>query len=163
MGGQERRIRWSVRLTIGLLAGLVVPAASAQDTGTRPATLGALAQALSEVRGAPARDAAAALQALREAGVDLPASARPETPLTEGLVVRIANRLGLRLATRNHERELSQEELDRLVQVLGSELATGKNPPEPAAQPEHHKDDHGTDPLTKGKGKKKGLRSPADP
>lgn len=117
------------------------------------ATTGDLLQGLADARALPAQDAATAVHSLTRAGYSLPALDYAK-PLTEADVVRIASALGIRVTTSRPDAPFSSDQLTALVR------ATSK--PDPVAKSEH---DNGADPLTKGNGKKLGLkkRSPSDP
>jgi len=120
-----------------------------------------------------------ALAALRTAGLVDGEPLSLGAPLTERMVVRLTNPLKLGLTTQSPDRQFSREQSDTFFSVFSgalrqgvgrtsgagslggaralaaaSTIMNGVEPPDDGGQ--------GADPLTKGKGKKKGL-SPGDP
>ena len=120
-----------------------------------------------------------ALAALRAAGVVSGEPLNLGAPLTESAIVRLTSPLKLGLTTQSPDRKFSREQTDTFFSVFSgtlrkgvgktsgtqslggvrvlaaaSTILNGSEPPDDGGQ--------GADPLTKGKGKKKGL-SPGDP
>lgn len=120
-----------------------------------------------------------AFSALRSAGLVDGEPLNLGAPLTERTVVRLTNPLKLGLTTQNPDRRFSHEQTNTFFSVfagtlrqgagrmsgegslgglrsfsVASSILNGDGPPDDGEQ--------GADPLSKGKGKKKGL-SPADP
>ncbi len=156
------RMASKVSLVAAVLA-VVAALAMAPAYAGGKATVGDFLVRLAQAKHLGAATPQEALQALRSAGLDLP-RLDLKAALTEGTVVAISNRLGIQVTTSNPDAELTQEQVDRYFAAFGDEVRLDNPPdPDPDPDPEVHKPDHGTDPLQKGKGKKKGLRSPDDP
>ncbi len=152
-----RKVGRVAALLVGVAAWVAVPASAATKV-----TVGDFLVRLAQAKQLNVTTPQDALQALRAAGINLPRLDLGAT-LTEGTVVAISNSAGIRVRTSSPDAEVSVDQVDSYFAAFGDDLGTGKQPPEPDPDPETHKPGHGTDPLQKGKGKKKGLRSPADP
>jgi len=134
----------------GIGAALIVVAVFAGPALAAQPTVGDLYMELASLRGIAADSPIAAQTGLVSSGVDLPALDVSKT-LTQGDVVDISRRFGLKLSTSRPNDEFSSEEMDGFVSGFGDEIG-GR-----AAAEGYDPDKNGADPLTKGKGKKKGL------
>jgi len=110
---------------------------------------------IAQAKQLPATSCDGAASSLREAGYNLPVVSCDST-LTEGDVARISESIGIRVTTSQPTAVFGAAQVDAYFtaferQVSGDPDARGDGT------------DEGSDPLTKGKGKKKGLRSPDDP
>ena len=110
---------------------------------------------IAEAKELPSDSCDGATSSLRRAGFNLPV-VDCSSPLTEGDVARISGSIGIRVTTSQPDAAFSTNQMDAFFGAFNDDLsgATGTDT---------HKPGHGTDPLEKGKGKKKGLRSPDDP
>jgi len=149
---------------------LLLMAVSGATAGTKP-VVGDLLVEIAHLRGIAADDAVSAERDLRASGIDLPVFDLRD-PLTEGAVVGITRSLGLHAKTSRPDAGLDAEAMTRFlvgfavdIGDAGEQNAThsddsdnGKRGPYPRPN------DNAADPLTKGKGKKKGLpQSPSHP
>jgi hypothetical protein len=132
------------------VASLLVPAMAADSVMVKDFVV-----RIAHAKQLPAASCDSATGSLRQAGYNLPAL-DCNSPLTEGNVARISNSVGIRVTTSQPDAAFSASSMDAFFGAFNDDLsgATGTDT---------HKEGHGTDPLEKGKGKKKGLRSPDDP
>ena len=154
-----------------VIALAIVPAFAA--TGNSSATVGDFLRANAEIKGLESGDAAQAVAALRNAGYAIPDLALDRL-LTQGDVVRISQSLGLNVTTSTPEATFGENELGNFFSAFGETLSGGTSAGGTTAnsEPPDGKDDgpanpdppSGVDPISKGKGKKKGLmKSPSEP
>jgi len=130
--------------------GLSVPTLAAGDVTVKDFVV-----RIAQAKQLPATSCDGALSSLREAGYNLPVL-NCESVLTEGDVAKISESIGIRVTTSQPTAVFGEAQVDAYFtafsrQVSGDPDASGAGT------------DEGSDPLTKGKGKKKGLRSPDDP
>jgi hypothetical protein len=128
------------------------------------ATVGDLLMNIAESREVPAPTAEQASSHLRALGFAVP-SRNLEDPLTEGILIEIAGAFGVKVTTSTPEATVNTRQVDSFMAAFrtelsgnvaeGSEGALGTDSP--------GNNGNGADPLEKGKGKKKGLRTPSDP
>lgn len=138
-------------------AGLLVPAMAADYT-----TKDFLMRIAAEKKlAASSPDVAAS--SLRQAGYTLPALDL-DSALTEGDVVGISNALGIRVTTSQPGAPFSETQADGYFAAFSSELSSDVQPTAGDLGTDViGNNGNGANPLEKGKGKKKGLRSPSDP
>ena len=134
----------------GIGAALIALAVFAGPALAVQPTVGDFYVELAAVRGLAAENPIIAEQSLRSSGIALPALSI-DKPLTQGDVVDIIRPFGLRLTTSRPNDAMDVPGMEDFVSGFEPELgaraeATGYDP-----------DKNGADPLTKGKGKKKGL------
>jgi hypothetical protein len=122
------------------------------------ASVGQLLVEIARARAMAAQSPAIAAASLRAAGFAVP-TAGLDQRLTEGRVVEIVGLFGVKVATRSPEAPFDRKQVDSLMAAFGEELTAAADSSESSVL----KDGQGADPLEKGKGKKKGLRSPGDP
>jgi hypothetical protein len=134
----------------GIGAALIVVAVFAGPALAAQPTVGDFYIEIANLRGIPADTALAAQTGLVSTGVDLPALDVNKT-LTQGDVVDISSRFGLKLHTSRPNDEFSNDDMDGFVSGFSDELG-GR-----AEANAYDPDKNGADPLTKGKGLKKGL------
>jgi hypothetical protein len=136
------------RLCVSILvAAVVLTAGAAAFAATDNVTTGQFLVAVAKVHHLDAADPAAAAGSLRAAGYALP-ELRFDNTLTEGSVASIASALGLRVTTQNPQAIFTPSQVDAFLNSFGQELGNrAASDPTTTA----------SDPLTKGKGKKKGL------
>ena len=157
-------------MAILLIVTMAAPAFAAVDV-----TVGSLLQEIAKLNNLPAVDGDVAMQSLRAAGMNIPALVTRKA-LTEGDVVSISEVIGLNLSTKDPESVFSRAQLDGFLDSFGDELdvndiadnglpgAGDEQTPAPAGHGNGSGNSKGADPLTKGKGKKKGHnRSPSEP
>ena len=110
---------------------------------------------VAEAKELPATSCDGATSSLRRAGFNLPV-VDCNSPLTEGDVARISGGIGIRVTTSQPDAAFSMSQMDAFFGAFNDDLSgvTGTDT---------HVEGHPVDPLEKGKGKKKGLRSPDDP
>jgi len=131
---------------------LCVPAMAADRV-----TVGDFMVELAKVKSLAASTPAEAMAALTASGVNVPALDLNK-PLTQGDVVSIGNASGLNLNSSTPEAPFSADQVSSFMISFAPELGSQDPGAETKATGEK------TDPLTKGKGKKKGLlRSPSEP
>ena len=147
---------------VGILAAAVVilaafaPAALAENV-----TVGDFLARIASAKELSAADGASAERSLRSAGYNIP-SLDLNAALTEGMVVQISNSFGVNVRTSNPTGPFSLVQVNSYMNAFGSTFgAKPGEKPDPVAKGDKPK----TDPLTKGNGKKLGLkkRSPSDP
>lgn len=132
---------------------LCVPAVAAERV-----TVGDFVVELAKVKNLQANSPVEARTALTANGVRIPALDLGKT-LTQGDVVEIGNAAGLNLNSSTPDAEFGSDQLSSFMISFGPEL--GQSEPEVGTD---KNDKEKVDPLTKGKGKKKGLRrSPSEP
>lgn len=147
---------------------VVAPAFAAADV-----TVGSFLQEIAKLNNLPAQDGREAMTSLRAAGMNIPAMDTRKA-LTEGDVLSISEVVGLNLSTKDPSALFTQAQVDDFLGSFGSEFDTndlaqnddGLPGDDEQARPEDHAGGNGkgADPLTKGKGKKKGHdRSPSEP
>lgn len=113
-------------------------------------TNGQFLVALARARGSAVSDPAQAAESLRAAGYAVP-SLPLDRALTEGSVVAIATSLGLNVSTSSPSAPFTSSQVDAFVRSFGAELGATNPAPGGPIQAD------GSDPLSKGKGLKKGL------
>jgi len=135
------------RLCVSILVGAVVlTAGAAAFAANDNVTTGQFLVAVAKVHHLDAADPAAAAGSLRAAGYALP-EMRFDSTLTEGSVASIASALGLKVTTQNPQAIFTPSQVDAFLNGFGQELGNrAGSAPTTAA----------TDPMSKGKGKKKG-------
>lgn len=132
---------------------LCVPAVAADNV-----TVGDFVLELAKAKNLTVSTSAEAKSALSASGIQIPSIALDKT-LTQGDVVAIGNAAGLNLNSSTPSAEFGSDQLSSFMISFGPELGTS----EPEVGTDKN-DKEKTDPLTKGKGKKKGLlRSPSEP
>jgi hypothetical protein len=151
------------RRTWVLLAALLVVAGSIVGAQER-ATVGDLLVKIAEARKIDARTPADASASLRAHGFAVP-SRGFDDPLTEGFMVQIAGAFGIRVTTVSPEATFDLQQVDSFMAAFSTELSSDV---ERTIGDEVDADGlgnngNGADPLEKGKGKKKGIRTPDDP
>ncbi len=144
----ERRMGVAAALIV--VVGLLAPAMAADSVTVKDFVV-----RIADAKELPADSCDGATGSLRQAGFNLPVL-DCNSPLTEGDVARISSSIGIRVTTSQPDAAFSSSSMDAFFGAFDDDLsgATGTDT---------HKEGHGTDPLEKGKGKKKGLRSPDDP
>ncbi len=128
-----------------VLAVVVLTAGAVAFAATDNVTTGQFLVAVAKAHHLDAADPAAAAGALRAAGYALP-EMRLDSTLTEGTVASVASALGLNVTTQKPQSLFTSAQVDAFIKSFGQELGS-RQAPVPAS----------TDPLNKGKGKKKGL------
>ena len=161
------------RAMVMLVASLAVGPVLAGSASGNAATVGDLLQGTARLRGIDAADGALAAAALREAGFDVPATDLDKV-LTQGDVVRIARSLGLNVTSSTPETIFDDDDLGNFFSAFSGALSRGDSaggagthsdsPDDKDEGPADPNPPSGVDPLSKGKGKKKGImKSPANP
>lgn len=142
------------------VAVLVGPAFAADQV-----TVGDFYKKVADIQGVEYTDAAGAEAALRAVGMRAPVLDLGKI-LTQGDVASIANAAGLRVTTSTPDATFTEDQLSLFVSSFGTELGPiggiGGEDMSTDALPW----ENGADPLTKGKGLKKGLYkriSPSEP
>jgi len=159
---RNRRRTWmttcTVLLGVSLIAGVSV--VGAQDQ----ATVGDLLIKIAEARKAEARTAADASTSLRASGFAVP-SRGLDDPLTEGLMVEIAGAFGVKVTTSSPGMLIDARQVDSFMAAFSTELSgdVDSTTGDVLGTDAPGNNGNGANPLEKGKGKKKGLRSPSDP
>jgi hypothetical protein len=147
----------------GILAVIILFASVSLAPAGEDTTVGDFMVALAEASGLHASSQAVAERSLRDAGWTLP-RLDLNAHLTEGSVAAIAVACGIPVTTSNPQAPFGDAQVQSFISVFSQELGEA---PTPEASPDGSKPDpwdHGADPRTKGKGKKKGLyKSPASP
>jgi len=134
---------------------LCVPAVAADRV-----TVGDFVTEIAKVKGLPAANAVEAQTSLSAAGVRLQ-GLDLNAVLTQGDVVTIGNAAGLNLSSSTPEAEFGSDDVSSFMVNFAPEL--GSSPENGTTGADNN--GNGADPLTKGKGLKKGLlkRSPSEP
>lgn len=152
----DRRISTALRVAAAAVAVavlLVLVPAEAAD-----ASVGDLLVRLATALNLPATSPAAAAEALRAAGYEIPALDLDKV-LTEGDVVAVARALGIRVSSSSPDAAFDASKIEILVESL---VLPELDPS--SADPLGLSDDNGADPATKGRGRKKGLdKTPSEP
>ena len=139
------------------VAGLLVPAMAADYT------TGDFVKRVAAQKNLASSTVNAAASSLRQAGYQLPALDL-DAALTEGDVVGISNVLGIRVTTSQPGAAFSETQADGYFAAFSSELSGNVQPSAGDLGTDViGNNGNGANPLEKGKGKKKGLRSPDDP
>jgi hypothetical protein len=147
----------NVKVLGGVAAALVTLALCVPAVAADNVTVGDFVLQLAKAKSLTANDPMQAQSALAANGVQVPAIDLGKT-LTQGDVVAIGNAAGLNLNSSTPSAEFGSDQLSAFMISFGPELGTSD--PENATDGDKPK----TDPLTKGKGKKKGLlRSASEP
>ena len=128
------------------LAVVALVAGTAAIAGSHPVTTGHFLEEVAKAQRLDAADPTSAASSLRAAGFRLP-DVELDRPLTEGSVASIATAMGIRVTTRNPDSPFSWEQMTLFLKSFSRELGASTGDATVS----------GTDPLTKGKGKKKGL------
>jgi len=139
-------------------AGLLVPAMAADYT------TGDFVKRIAAEKNLAASTVNAATDSLLQAGYKLPALDL-RSALTEGDVVGISNALGVRVTTSQPGALFDEAQADGYFAAFSSELGSNVTPStgDVFGTDVIGNNGNGANPLEKGKGKKKGLRSPNDP
>jgi hypothetical protein len=149
--------RIGVAAVLIAVAGLLVPAMAA-DYQTKDFLMRIAAE-----KNLAASTPSAAMTSLQQAGYKLPALDL-DSALTEGDVVGISNALGIRVTTSQPGALFSETQADSYFAAFSSELGVTADPSiGDLGTDVIGNNGNGANPLEKGKGKKKGLRSPDDP
>jgi hypothetical protein len=132
-------------------------------------TVGDFLVRVAAARDLPAADASQAVRSLRATGIGVPALDL-SAPLTQGVVVQVSGVFGLSLRSSSPNSEFSAEQLERYFVTFEDEIGDGDLPTDDSGEsaeepgPYPRPNENAADPLTKGKGKKKGLPvSPSEP
>jgi hypothetical protein len=135
-----------VNLLVALLAVAALVAGTSAIAAPHDVTTGQFLVEIAKAQKLDAADPASASNSLRAAGFRVP-DVQLEKPLTEGTVSSIATALGLRITTHNPDATFNNDQMDAFLKSFSRDLGirTGETSLT------------GADPLTKGKGKKKGL------
>lgn len=104
---------------VALVGVMVSPALAASQR----VTVGDLYLKIADAKGLRTVDGTTAEAALRQAGFDLPRLDRTKS-LTEGDVTSIANAIGVRVGSANPTAAFGQDQVDRFMTSMGSELTT---------------------------------------
>jgi hypothetical protein len=120
-------------------------------------TVGDFVVKIAKAKQLDAPNAGAAVSSLRAAGFNMPALDLNK-PLTEGTVVQISKSFGISVSTTRPDAQFDTAQVDSYFAAFGTQLNTT-----PGGGTDTTAGGNGADPLTKGKGKKKGLRTPSDP
>lgn len=135
-----------VNLLLVLLAVAALVAGTTAMAAPRTVSTGQFLVEVAKAQRLDAADPASAANSLRAAGFKLPDVAL-DKPLTEGMVTSIASALGIRVTTKNPDASFGADQMDNFLKNFSRELSAQAGDTTVA----------GSDPLTKGKGKKKGL------
>lgn len=153
----------SLCITLMIAVALAFPAVASEAQ----VTVGDFLMRVAAARDLPAADASQALRSLRASGVGVPALDLA-APLTQGAVVRLSGAIGLALRSSSPHSKFSSEQVDRYFVTFSDVVGDGDITPsesgngEPGPYPRPN--ENAADPLTKGKGKHKGIPvSPSDP
>lgn len=143
--------RWMVS-AVALIAtlGVAAPGVTADRV-----TVGDFVVRIALAKRLPAASCDAAADSLRQSGFGVP-MLECGSPLTEGHVVTISESIGIKVTTSRPSAAFGEAQVDAYFTAFARQVS---GDPDAARSGT----DEGTDPLTKGKGKKKGLRSPDDP
>jgi hypothetical protein len=149
-------------LGITLLAWAVISPAVA-DVTEESLTVGKFLVEIARTLNLACSNESEAVTSLRSVGYDIPAMSLG-AGLTQGDVVTIANALGRPLSSTAPGQSFSRLEADRFLESFSRDLQ-GSATSGTEASTDGESDKPKTDPLTKGKGKKKGLhkQSPSEP
>jgi len=150
--------RLGVAAALIAAAGLLVPAMAA-DYRT-----GDFVKRIAAEKGLEATTPDVAVSSLMSAGYKLPALDL-DSLLTEGDVVGISNAFGINVTTTQPDATFSETQADGYFAAFSTELgrADQRNTGDALGTDVIGNNGNGANPLEKGKGKKKGLRSPDDP
>jgi hypothetical protein len=118
-------------------------------------TVGDFVIRIASAKRLPAASCDGAADSLRQAGFAVP-MLECGTPLTEGHVATISESIGIKVTTSRPAAAFGEAQVDAYFTAFARQVSGDPDAPGTGT-------DEGTDPLTKGKGKKKGLRSPDDP
>ncbi len=154
-------------LALSAALALTLAATAAVAVSGGAPSVGDLVLQVAQRRQMPAASPQEARAMLERAGSDL-SGLDLDTPLTERTLVRVCNAVGLAVTTRDPDAPVDAERLRRFLSVLGPEITRSGSAPQASSSgtpgPYPRPNDHAADPLSKGKGKKKGIpRSPSDP
>lgn len=143
-------------------AALIVLAAMVPAFAADGVKVGEFVVKVAEAKQLPAANTATAERSLRDAGYDLPALDL-NGALTERVVVQISRALGINVSTSSPDAVFTTTQVNDFFSVFGQDVGVVNNPGGDD-NPQPRGDKPKVDPLTKGKGKKKGLkRTPQDP
>ena len=159
---RNRRRTWMTTCTV--LLGLVLIAAMSVAGAQDQATVGDLLIKIAEARKTEARTATDASTSLRASGFAVP-SRGLDDPLTEGMMVEIAGAFGVKVTTASPGMLIDARQVDSFMAAFSTELSGDVDPTtgDVLGTDSPGNNGNGANPLEKGKGKKKGLRSPSDP
>ena len=148
----------TVLLTVALTAAVSI--VGAQDR----ATVGDLLIKIAEARKIEALTPADASASLRASGFAVPTRGLDD-PLSEGLMVEIAGAFGVKVTTASPDALIDAQQVDSFLAAFSTELSGNVDPTtgDVLGTDALGNNGNGANPLEKGKGKKKGLRSPSDP
>lgn len=113
-----------------VLMALVVVAVMAPANAAEKVTVGDFLTQIAQAKQLPANSGTAAFNALRNAGIALPALDVNAT-LTEGTVAQIASSFGLNVTTSNPTAPFSTNQMNAFVATFGSEIGVGPKAPSP--------------------------------
>jgi hypothetical protein len=146
--------RISLALIVLVMAAVAMPAFSGDRDEL---TTGAFVMKLASAAGLTDTTPEVATRSLRAAGWELPTLDNGAI-LTEGTVVSIANSIGIDVETTSPEATFTSEQTEAFIVTFEQEFGFDES------DSTRGDDNNGADPLTKGKGLKKGLRkSPSEP
>lgn len=146
----------AVAIAVLLTGGVAIGAAGSYTMGDFVAEFAARAG----IDGATPHDA---LEGLRDAGYAVDRIAL-DVPATEGAVADFARAAGLRVTSSRPNAPFDRGLADAFFQTFHREIAGADGSDPSAASSDSEEGENRADPLTKGKGKKKGLlRSPSEP
>jgi hypothetical protein len=150
--------RLGVAAALIAAAGLLVPAMAA-DYRT-----GDFVKRVAAEKGLAATTPDVAVNSLGQAGYKLPALDL-QSILTEGDVVNISNVLGINVTTTQPDAVFSETQAEGYFAAFSTELGKSdeRNTSDILGTDVIGNNGNGANPLEKGKGKKKGLRTPDDP
>ena len=144
--------RWVGAAAAALMAalGVATPGVTADRV-----TVGDFVVRVAAAKRLPAASCDGAADSLRQAGFNVP---RLEcgSPLTEGHVATISESIGIKVTTGRPSAAFGEAQVDAYFTAFARQVSGDPDAPGTGT-------DEGADPLLKGKGKKKGLRSPDDP
>lgn len=146
-----------ITLVIIVLAAALAPVAAADNRNE--ITVGEFVVMLAETSSLPATTPEIAADSLRSAGWEFP-TVDMKGVLTERIVVDIANSSGIDVNTSNPETPFTSDRVETFMLAFDKQLGSDDGDNETRGD-----DNNGADPLTKGKGLKKGLlkKSPSEP
>jgi hypothetical protein len=154
-----RNLKRLAVVVVAFAAMLAVPALGAEDV-----TVGDFVIGLAKLKQLNAADSRIAADSLEAVGVRLPGDVALNQRLTEGEVARISRLAGLNVTTSRPDRQFTRLQMDLFFDSFGSELAGDSGTA--TMRTDNYPPSVGFDPISKGKGKKKGLwkrRTPTEP
>jgi hypothetical protein len=136
---------------------LIVVVFTLPASASEEVTVGSFVQRLAQSKKIDSHNARLAVEALSQAGIQLPPDLELSARLTEGDVARISRALGLAVSTNRPNSGFSGEQVDKFFASFRVELALA---PDGGALNGAHEARAGAqfDPYTKGKGGSKGQK-----